>query len=344
MNMATRVMRAGGKAGMSRLLAGFVALLALLASPAPMAADAQQTSGARRVGLLQAGWAPTTRSPEPVVSALGALGWVEGQNLLVERRYAEGRYNRLVDLAMELVKAQVDVLVPVGADAARAARQATAAVPIIFVAVPSPAGILPLRSYARPEGNATGSAFDLPVHEMAKMPPLLKEVTPHVFRQGVLWDPSVAGIRQTQLATFYSLEEANLNHFGLEIGSGFDLDEAFRDIRKERIRAILVLPSPTATAYRARIIDFMTKNRIPALYPSRDFVEAGGLMAYAPSWTDAHAQAAGLLDQVLKGARPGDLAIQTPARFRPIINLKAARALGLTLPQSLLDRSEKLGE
>lgn len=327
---------------MKRVLFGLATVLAVLTLASAPQAHAQQT--ARRIGLLEAGWAPAATATEPIVTALGALGWVEGQTLVVERRYGQGRYNRLVDLATELVRAKVDALVPVGADAARAARQATATAPIVFVAVPSPAQVLPIQSFAKPGGNATGSSFDMPNREIGKMPLLLKEVTPYVFRQGVLWDANVTGVRHTEIATYFGLEEAKLNHYAMEIRSAADLDEAFRDIRKERLRAVLVLPCPAATAYRARIVDFMTKNRIPALYPSRDFVEAGGLMSYGPSLADAHGQAAGLLDQVLKGARPGDLSIAAPVRFQPVINPRVARALGLTLPQTLLDRSEKIGE
>jgi putative ABC transport system substrate-binding protein len=330
-------------AGVTRhRLLGLIAAFALLASPAAMAPEAQPT--VRRIGILEAGWAPPARGTESVISALGALGWVEGQNLLVERRYAEGRYNRLADLAVELLRAKVDVLVPVGADAARAARQATATVPIVFVAVPSPAQVLPIQSLAKPGGNATGSSFDLPQSEFGKLPRLLSEVAPYVYRQGVLWDPTAPGMSQAVLAAYYSGEEANLNYRDFQIRSLPDLDEAFDKFRKERVRAVFILPSSAATAYRARIVEFMGKNRIPAIYPSREFVEAGGLMAYGPSLPDAHAQAAGLLDQVLKGARPGELAIQAPVRYQPIVNLTTARAFGLTLPQSLLDRSEKLGE
>lgn len=328
---------------MKRVLGGLIALLAVFASAAPPAADAQQTAAARRIGILEAGWAPATSAPEPIVSALGALGWVEGQNLAVERRYGQGRYNRLLDLAAELVRAKVDVLVPVGADAARAARQATAVIPIVFVAVPAPARILPIQSFAKPGGNATGSSFDLPPQEFAKFPLLLKEVAPHVFRQGVLSDGRTVG-RQAEVSVYFAQEGANLHSRAFDVSSAPDLDEAFDKIRKERVRAVFIMPSPAATAYRARIVDFMTKNRIPALYPSRDFVEAGGLMSYGPSLTDAHGQAAGLVDQVLKGARPGDLPIRAPLRFQLAINLRAARAIELTLPQSLLDRSEKLGE
>ncbi|HET8578758.1 MAG TPA: ABC transporter substrate-binding protein [Methylomirabilota bacterium] len=328
---------------MARLLLG-VATLVLSAAPAVLAAEAQQQASVRRIGILEAGWAPPARTTEPVISALGALGWAEGRNLVVERRYAEGRYNRLVELAVGLLNAKVEVLVPVGADAAQAARQATATVPIVFVAVPAPAQVLPIRSVAKPGGNATGSAFDLPQSEFATLPRLLREATPSVFRQGVLWDPAIPGMSQAISAAYYSQEEANLNYRAFEVRSVPDLEDAFDKIRKERVRAVFVLPSPAATAYRASILNFMTKNRIPALYPSRDFVEAGGLMAYGPSWADAHAQAAELVDQVLKGAHPGDLPIRAPVRFQPVINLKTARALGLTLPQSLLDRSERLGE
>lgn len=323
------------------LLAGLAALALLVSAPR---ADAQQTAAQRRIGILETGWAPAAPAPERLIQTLGALGWVEGQNLVVERRYAQGRYHRLTLLATELVQAKVDVLVPVGADAARAARQVTATVPIVFVAVPSPAQILPVHSLAKPGGNATGSSFDLPQSEFANLPRLLNEVAPQVFRQGVLWDPTSPGMSQAVLAAYYSQEEAKLNFRALEIRSGTDVELAFEKIRAERVRAVFVMPSPAASTYRTRIVDFMTKNRIPALYPSRDFVEAGGLMAYGPSMPDAQEQTAKLVDQVLKGATPGELPIRTPVRFQPVINLRTARAMELALPQALLDRSEKIGE
>jgi putative ABC transport system substrate-binding protein len=328
----------------NRWVGGLLAGLALALLVSAPRADAQQTAAQRRIGILEASWAPAVPAPERLMQTLGALGWVEGQNLVVERRYAQGRYHRLTLLATELVQAKVDVLVPVGADAARAARQVTATVPIVFVAVPSPAQILPVRSFAKPGGNATGSAFDLPQSEFANLPRLLNEVAPQVFRQGVLWDPTSPGMSQAVLAAYYSQEEAKLNFRAFEIRSGTDVELAFEKILAERVRAVFVLPSPAASTYRTRIVDFMVKNRIPALYPSRDFVEAGGLMAYGPSMPDAQEQTAKLVDQVLKGATPGELPIRTPVRFQPVINLRAARAMELGLPQSLLDRSEKIGE
>jgi putative ABC transport system substrate-binding protein len=323
------------------LLAGLMALAPLASAPP---ADAQQAAAPRRIGILESGWARAAPAREPLIEALESLGWVEGQNLVVERRYAQGRYNRLAILATELLRTKVDVLVPIGADAARAARQATATVPIVFVAVPSPDRFLPIQSFAKPGGNVTGSSFDLAQQEFAKLPLLLKEVAPQVFRQGVFWDPTVPGINQALFAAAYSQEGANLNDRDFEIRSALDLEEAFGKISKERVRAVLVLLGPAILMLRSRIIDFMTKNKIPAIYPSREFVEAGGLMAYGPSMADAQAQAAELVDHVLKGASPGDLPIRTPVRFQPVANLSAARAIELTLPQSLLDRSEKIGE
>ncbi|HEV8458527.1 MAG TPA: ABC transporter substrate-binding protein [Methylomirabilota bacterium] len=329
------------KSTTAALLAGLAALALFVSAPR---ADAQQAAAPRRIGILESGWAPAAPARESLIEVLGAIGWVEGQNLVVERRYAQDRYNRLAMLATEMLQAKVDVLVPLGADAARAARQVTATVPIVFVAVPSPAQILPIRSFAKPGGNVTGSSFDLPQSEFAKLPRLLHEVAPQVFRQGVLWDPTSPGMSQAVLAAYYSQEEARLNFRAFEIRSAPDLEMAFEKIRAERVRAVFILPSPAAVTYRARIVDFMTKNQIPALYPSREFVEAGGLMAYGPSMPDAQGQAATLVDQILKGASPGDLPIRVPVRFQPVINLRAARAIELTLPQSLLDRSEKIGE
>ncbi len=327
---------------MKRFLAGLVLVLAA-GLAAPSAAHAQQPPVPRRIGILDLGWSSAPAVPAAIVKELAARGWIEGQNLIVERRYAEGRNHRLQPLALELVASKVDVLVPIGADAARAARQATAVIPIVFVAVPSPAKVLPIQSVAKPGGNATGSSFDLPQSEFAKLPVLLKEVTPYVFRQGVLWDSMATG-SQAVLAAYYAQEEAKLNYRAFDIRSGADLDEAFDKFGKERVRAVMVLPSPAVLAQLPRIVDYMTRNRLPAVYGDRAFVDAGGLMTYGPSMADAQRQSAERLDQVLKGANPGDLPIQTPVRFQPVVNLRAARAIGLALPQSLLDRAEKIGE
>ncbi len=329
---------------MKRIVARLVLVLAVAALVAPPAAHAQLPSTPRRIGILDLGWVPATPAPEPIVKELAARGWIEGQNLFVERRYAEGRNHRLQLLAVELVAGKVDVFVPIGADAARAARQATAVIPIVFVAVPSPAQVLPIQSFAKPGGNATGSSFDLPPQEFAQLPALLKEAAPYVFRQGVLWDPNAPGHAPMSWAVHYAYDQLKLNVSSLDVRSPQDLDDAFKDMRKEGIRAVVVLPSPAVLALLPRIVDYMARNRIPAIYGSRAFVEAGGLMAYGPSMADAQRQSAELLDQVLKGAKPGDLPIQTPARFQPVVNLRAARAIGLSLPQSLLDRSEKIGE
>ena len=329
-------------AGVKRLLAGLALALAC-GLEAPPAAHAQQPSEPRRIGILDPGWAPASPATEPIMRELAARGWIEGQNLIVERRYAEGRNHRLQSLAGELVAGKVEVLVPIGASAARAARQATAVMPIVFVAVPSPARVLPVQSFAKPGGNATGSSFDLPQSEFARLPGLLNEVAPHVFRQGVMWD-STAISTQAEVAAYYALEGARLNFRAFDIRSGADLDEAFDKFRKERVRAVMVLSSPAILAQLPRIVDYMTKNRLPAIYTDRAFVDAGGLMTYGPSMADAERQSAEMLDRVLRGAAPGDLPIQTPARFQPVVNLRAARAIGLVLPQSLLDRSEKIGE
>jgi putative ABC transport system substrate-binding protein len=336
---AARLLRSS--AGLGALLVGLAALALFASAPR---ADAQQAAAPRRIGILESGWAPAAPARESLIEVLGALGWVEGQNLVVERRYAQGRYNRLTELGTELVRTKVDVLIAVGGDAARAARQATATVPIVFVAVTSPAQVLPIQSFAKPGGNATGSSFDMPPQEFAKLPALLKEIAPYAFRQGVIWDPNAPGNVPMASAVHYAYDQLNLNHWSLDVRSAQGLDEAFTEMRKERIRAVIVLPSRSVSALLPRIVDYMAKNRIPAVYGSRDFVEGGGLMSYGPSMPDAQGQAAALVDQILKGASPGDLPIRVPLRFQPVVNLRAARAMELTLPESLLGRSEKIGE
>ena len=206
------------KSSTAALLAGLAALALFASAPR---ADAQQAAAPRRIGILESGWAPAAPARGSLIEVLGALGWVEGQNLVVERRYAQDRYNRLAILATELLQAKVDVLVPLGADAARVARQVTATVPIVFVAVPAPAQILPIQSFAKPGGNVTGSSFDLPQSEFAKLPRLLHEVAPQVFRQGVLWDPTSPGMSQAVLAAYYSQEEAAMTRAPILHGLGY---------------------------------------------------------------------------------------------------------------------------
>ncbi|HET7876906.1 MAG TPA: ABC transporter substrate-binding protein [Methylomirabilota bacterium] len=310
------------------------------------AADAQQEAPARRVGVLWGGspGGSAAATPDALVKELAALGWVEGKNLTVERRYNVRGQHQLAPAAAELARKPVDLILAVGSDAAQAARQAAGPVPVVFAAVHAPVETGLVRSLDRPGGNMTGSAFDLPPARHSEMAALLREAAPHVFRQGILLNIGAGGIRQQLESMVWAHEDTKVNWVGFQVDSEFELTEAFKNMRREQVRAMVVMPGAVSPSLMPRVLEFMARNRIPAVYPTREFVEVGGLMAYGPNASDAYRHAATLADRVLRGARPAELAVARPVRFQPVVNLTTARSMGFSVPKSILDRAEKIGE
>jgi len=305
----------------------------------PLAATAQ-SSKSHRVGFLRNG-NPTTPSSQDEVfrQSLRELGWIEGQNVMIEYRWAEGNPDRLPVLVAELVQAKVDVIVVGGNSAIRAAQNATRTIPIVFVVLNDPvtSGFVP--SLARPGGNMTGLASEFE-GLITKDLQLLKEAVPDLSRVGLLYPSVVPAALLAAVET--AARSLGLVAHRLNVTGPAEFEDAFKKATNERAGAILVLPSPYFDAQHARLIELAARYRLPACYEFRNYVRDGGLMSYGPSIDAMFARAASYVDRILKGANPGDLAIERPTKFELVINLKTAKALGLTISQSLLLRADEV--
>jgi len=315
--------------------------VALLA--APLAAEAQEAAKIARIGWLTGNLAANPHTREAFLQGLRDLGYVEGRNLVIENRDAEGKVERLPALSAELVALKVDVIVAPGTLAALAAKHATRTLSIVFpVAIdPVQSGLVP--SLARPGGNVTGLSFVGP-ELVGKCLEQLKQAVPGVSRVAVLWQPGGIGERTEE----DMLKEAETATRALgvrlqlvEARGPADIDRAFSDITRGRAGALAVLGSVMFLNERRRLVDLAAKNRLPAVYAQREFVDAGGLMAYGPNVADLFRRAATYVDKILKGAKPGDLPVEQPTKFDLVVNLRTAKALGLTIPPSLLLRADE---
>jgi ABC-type uncharacterized transport system substrate-binding protein len=271
---------------------------------------------------------------------------VEGQNILIEYRAADGRVERLAALAAELARLKVDVIVAVATPGGRAAQQATTTIPIVVVAMGDPVGDGLVASLARPGGNVTGSTF-LGPELVPKRLELFKEALPSISRIAVLWHPGAFSERT--MDDMLKETEATSRTLGMllqraEVRSAGDLDRAFSAMLKGRADALFVFPSTMLFGERRRIVAFAAKHRLPAMFNAREFVELGGLMGYGANLTDLNRRAAIYVDRILKGSKPGDLPVEQPTKFELVINLKTAKALGLTIPPSLLQRADQVLE
>jgi putative ABC transport system substrate-binding protein len=309
----------------------------------PLAADAQQTSGLRRIGYLGS----SSPSLEPTyVEAFRQqprhLGYIEGQHIAIEYRWAEGRADRLSNLAAELVRLDPAVIVTTGTPGTLAAMQATKTIPIVMASSVDPVRSGIVASLARPGGNVTGFTILGPELEGKRME-LLKQAVPRLSRVAVLWNPANPGIA-------FNLEAIEVAGRALHVTVGpvvevrraEELENAFAAIANTRPDALEVLADRSLLAHRRRIIEFAAARRLPGMYPYGEYVDAGGLMSYAPSNTELFRGAASYVDKILKGAKPGNLPVQEPTKFELVINLKTAKALGLTIPQSLLLRADRV--
>ena len=323
---------------LSLVLAAFI-----LASPS--AVRAQPPGKVYRVGYLSAGSATgNPRLPEAFRQGLRELGWVEGQNIGIEYRWAEGRFDRLPDLAAELVRLKVDVIAASPTPGVLAAKNATGTIPIVGMGLTDPVGLGLIASLARPGGNVTGVTYGVGSDIFGKDLDLLKEVTPKVRRVAVLSNPA----SPARPLTISNIEGA-ARSLGLQLllvnasGPG-EFDSAFTAMAKERVGALLVVTDPAFSAHRGRLTDLAVKMRLPSIFTQREDVEAGGLMSYGPRLSDLWRRAAIHVDKILRGAKPGDLPVEQPTKFELAINLKTAKALGLTIPPSLLARADQVIE
>jgi len=325
----------------------FISGIAVGLLAAPLAAEGQQAGKVTRIGVL-ANAPPTvlevSRNWEAFRQGLRERGWVDGQNIVIEYRWAEGRLERFPSLADELVSLKPDLIVAVpGTTAARAAKQATSTIPIVFIYGFDPVGEGLVASLARPGGTITGLTIVAGLKTAGKHLELLKEAIPKVSRVAVLFAPVGATalleiLRETQAAAQALAVKLQV----LEVRSPNELEGAFAAMLRERAGALLVLPHSLSYVHARRIVDLAAKSRLPAMYPFRESVEAGGLMAYAANAPAMFQRGAYFVDKILKGAKPADLPIEQPTKFELVINLKTAKALGLTIPQSLLRRADQV--
>jgi putative tryptophan/tyrosine transport system substrate-binding protein len=304
-------------------------------------ANSQQPKKVPRIGILAA-QSPSSSSyrVEAFRKGLIELGYTEGKNIALEYRYADGRLERLPDLAAELVRLKVDIILALGTPAARAAKQATTTISIVMTGGdPVRAGIV--ASLARPGENVTGLS-DATVDVSTKRLELLKEVVPKLSRVAILWNPlnptNLLQLKDTQAAA----PALGMTVYAVEVKGIDDFERAFAAIRKHGVGGLLVPGDPLFGAERKRIHDFAVKNRLPAMYAGLETVERGGLMAYSTSLADLARRAATYVDKILKGAKPADLPVEAAMKFELVINLKTAKQIGLTIPPNVLARADRV--
>jgi putative tryptophan/tyrosine transport system substrate-binding protein len=311
---------------------------------APFAAHAQQAAKVPRIGYLSINLAGGPHMTEGFRQGLHDLGYVEGRNVLIEFRDAEGKLERLPALAAELVALKVDVVVVGGTVAAVAAKQATKTVPIVFVSAVDPVTDGLVASLARPEGNVTGLATLAP-ELVGKRLEQLKQIVPGVSQVAVLWQPGALGERTEKDLRKEAEGAARVLGMRLqfvEVRGPGDFERAFSDMTRARAGALTVLGSSMLINERGHVVSLAATNRLPAVYGLREYVDAGGLMSYGPNNVDLFRRAATYVDKILKGTKPGDLSVEQPTKFELVINLKTAKALGITIPQSVLARADEV--
>jgi putative tryptophan/tyrosine transport system substrate-binding protein len=316
-----------------------IAIPSLLA--ASLAAEAQQTGHVYRIGFLG------TATPSLMSAWLTAFreglrerGYVEGKNIVIEQRWGEGKPERFPRLAAEIVKLKVDLILTSGPQAVRAVQHATTTIPIVMAVIENPVETGFVTSLARPGGNITGLSFQ-DSELVTRRLQLLKEVLPGVIRVGVLWNPT-GDDRTTLKAVVGAATSLGLSLQILDVRVAEDLGQAFEAAKQKHAQALVQLASPLFAAHRKTMLDLSAKSRLPTTCQERTFVVDGCLMAYGPSFPEMFRRAAYYVDRILKGAKPGDLPVEQPTRFELVINLKTAQALGLTIPQSLLQQADEV--
>ncbi len=305
-------------------------------------AEAQQPKKVPRIGFLSA-TSPSTISArlEAFRQGLRELGYVEGKNIVIEYRYAEGKLDRLSELAAELVRLKVDIIVSAGPPPTRSAKQATVTIPIVMGFDHDPVGSGFVASLARPGGNITGLSTLAP-ELSGKQLELLKEIVPKLSRVAVIGSSTSSGYAQALRETEIAAGALKVKLQYRDLLGPKDVETAFQAASKGRADAVLALSSVVLDSYRTQVVELAVKNRLPAIYDRSDFVEAGGLMSYGTSFTDLFRRAATYVDKILKGRTPADLPVEQPMKFEFIVNLKAAKQIGLTIPQWTLMKADKV--
>ena len=308
---------------------------------APLAAEAQQAGKVYRVGFLWDSPAAFLDAIEAFRQGLRDLGYVEGRNLTIEYRWAEGKPERMRQLAEELVGLKVDVIIAPSSIYTGAAKRATSTIPIIFMSHADPIGSGHVASLARPGGNITGLSLMM-TETNVKGLELLKEAVPGLARVAVVWDPATPSHGPGLKAVEVAGPALGLRIHPVAVRSATEFDSAFSAIVREHADGVLVLSTPLYIAGANRLAELALTHKLPSLFGPKHHVAAGGLMSYSPDRADLWRRGAVFVDKILKGARPADLPVQQPTKFELVINLKTAKALGLTIPQSLLQRADEV--
>ena len=286
------------------------------------------------------------RSPisadDAFLQRLRELGWIEGQNVVIERRFAVGSVARLKEFASELVRSNVDVILAAASAATQAAKDATTSIPIVFANAGDPVGQNFVQSLAHPGANITGVAFDASPDITAKQAQLLIESVPKMSRLAVLWNPTSVFLRSYWDVLKTSAPALRVTLQSLEIRDPNEFETAFDAMTREHADGVIVLSDAFTTFHRARLAELAAKYKLPAVYGHDQYTEAGGLMSYGPSLSEGYQRAANFVDKILKGTKPTDLPVEQPTKFELIINLKTAKALGLEIPATVLARADKL--
>jgi putative tryptophan/tyrosine transport system substrate-binding protein len=318
--------------------------LALIMLVAPLAAGAQQATKVYRIGFLEAGSSSANRHfLDAFRQGLRELGYMEGQRIAIEDRWADGRSEQFPGLVTQIIAFRPDVIVVASTPGARAVKNGTSTIPVIFVAIGDPVGAGLVESLSRPGGNMTGLSLAFDSGFVGKWVELLKEVLPSARRVGLLWNPetvispSPEGVQNAAKAMGLELES-----FTVRESEAFEV--AFTEMSKRRIDGLIVMPDVLTVRHRSRIVGLAAKERLPTIYGFADFGRAGGLIAYSANVPDLFRRAAIYVDRILRGTKPSDLPIEQPTKFELVINLQTAKALGLTIPQSLLLRADQLIE
>jgi len=305
------------------------------------AVESQPQSRVPKIGLLRARLAASGSSLEGFLRELRALGYVEGKNIMIESRSAEGKLDRLPALADELVRLKVDMIVSASAVEALAAKNTTTIIPIVCLNLGDAVANGLVDSLARPGGNITG--FTTMSAELGgKRLELLKETVPKVSRVAVLWDPQNLGSTQEWKESQLTARDLGLQLHSMEVSSADKFDAAFKEATKAGSAALVVTRGTLNNSHQKRIADLAAKFRRPAMYAREDFVDSGGLMSYGADDGEPYRRAASMVDKILKGAKPADLPVERPTKFEFIINLKAAKQIGLIIPPNVLARADRV--
>jgi putative tryptophan/tyrosine transport system substrate-binding protein len=311
----------------------------------PLVAWAQATGRVRRIGMLGSGTLPAAGTLiETVRQGLRELGWTEGQDFAIDYRFADGRFDRLPELAAELVRLQPDLIISVPTPATVAAAKATKSIPIVMIGVADPVALGLVASLARPGGNVTGLSSGVGPQIIGKQLQLLKETLPKVSRVAVLSNPANAGHASYVANARTSAESLGLQLQLLQARGANEFDRAFAAMGKGRAEAVLVLGDPMFSDHYPRLADLAAQHRLPSMHFLRGAVPAGALMSYGPDLPGQSHRIAVFVDKILKGSKPGELAVEQPTRFPLAVNLRTARELGITIPQTVLLRADEVIE